>query len=145
MRIYIYGAKSIAIGVCRALQMLYPSHKVEGFLVTSLEGNPSVLLGLPVLAIDEFAFRFPEGEKPGIHILIATPENIHKAIVTTLEEHGFLKYTCVNSRIEAELMERFFACVTGAKKAFDWSFTGFIGGNVTSSVEGEEVFKEGIV
>ncbi len=108
MKIYIYGAKSIALGVCRAIQTLYPSYQVEGFFVSSKNGNPSTLANLPVRAIDQVVSMISDEEKLNIHILIATPENIHKEISSVLEENGFMQYTCITSQIEADLMERYF-------------------------------------
>lgn len=107
-KIFIYGAKSIALGVCRAIQILYPSYQVEGFLVNSLNGNPSILANLPVRTIDEVVSTISDEEKLNIHILVATPENIHKEIISVLEENGFRQCTCVTSRIESDLMERYF-------------------------------------
>lgn len=108
MKIYIYGAKSIALGVCQSIHLLYPSHKVEGFLVSSLEGNPTRLAGLPVQEIDNFASRLTDEEKGQIHILVATPENVHRAITHTLQQYGLTQYTCIDSTVEAELMERYY-------------------------------------
>ena len=107
MKLFIYGAKSIALGTCRALQKLYPSYQVEGFLVSSLNGNSAILADLPVYAFDEFTSLI-SGEKADIHILIATPENVHKEIISFLKEKGFMQYTCITSQIEADLMERYF-------------------------------------
>ena len=111
MRIYIYGAKSIALGVCRAIQTLYPSHKVEGFLVSSLEGNPSTLAELPVRAIGELATELGEAKKSEIHILVATPENVHDAICATLKQYVFSQYTCIDAVKEGQLMERYYAAI----------------------------------
>lgn len=108
MKLYIYGAKSIALGVCRGMQALYPSHPVEGFLVSSLEGNPTTLAGLSVLAIDDFSAKLSLEEKEQIHVLIATPENSHSIIINTLTEYGFLQYTCIDSVTEGQLMEAYF-------------------------------------
>ena len=111
--VYIYGAKSIALGVYRAMQTLYASHKVEGFLVSSLNGNPSMLADLPVRTLDEFVSIITADEKKDIHILIAIPENIHREIVMYLEAKGFTQHTCITSSIEAELMERYFEALRG--------------------------------
>lgn len=111
MNIYIYGAKSIALGVCRAIQTLYPSHRVEGFLVSSLEGNPSMLAELPVREIGGFSDALTAEDKAAVHILIATPENIHNIILFTLKEYGFSRYTCINSIVEADLMERYYDAI----------------------------------
>ena len=74
----IYGAKSIALGVCRAIQALIPENRLQGFAVTSLEGNPRTLAGLPVWELGELMDY-------GTQFLIATPENIQGEIVQYLE------------------------------------------------------------
>ena len=38
MKVLIFGAKSIALGVCEAVRVLYPDTNVMGFLVSSLPG-----------------------------------------------------------------------------------------------------------
>lgn len=111
MKVFIYGAKSIALGLCRAMQTLYPSHKVEGFLVSSLNENPSTLAGLPVKELEDFSSLLVATDKSNVHILIATPENIHSEICASLEGHGFFQYTCITSEIEACLMEQYFEVV----------------------------------
>lgn len=106
MKLYIYGAKSIALGICKAVQMLYPEHKVQGFLVTSAMGNPASLADLPVYEVATFALRTIE--KEACHILIAVPENVHSQIIKTLEEFNIRNYTCITSQIEKYLMENYY-------------------------------------
>lgn len=101
-QIVIYGAKSLALGVCLAMQELYPEYPVKGFMVKSLQNNPNILAGVPVREIRDVKER-------EIHILIATPEDLHKEIVCDLEQHGFAHYTCMDSPKEAKLMEEYFA------------------------------------
>lgn len=55
MKTMIFGAKSLALGACRALQKLDKKYEIEGFLVTSLEGNANMLNGLPVMEISKYA------------------------------------------------------------------------------------------
>lgn len=130
MKLFIYGAKSIALGTCRALQKLYPSYQVEGFLVSSLNGNSAILADLPVCSLDEFFLSISEEERKEIHILIATPENIHKEIVADLQSKGLVQYTCITSQIEAELMERYFEVLQEFPSLHKLSQ-----GNVTSKLE----------
>lgn len=102
MQVVIFGAKSIALGVCRALQELYKDFEVVGFLVTSRCDNPDMLRGLPVYELDNFRDR-------DMCILIATPEDTHVAIVKSLEEKGFHSHICINSKIESDLMGKYYA------------------------------------
>ena len=102
MNLMIYGAKSLALGMCRALQELYPKHPVKGFLVSSKEKNPHELAGLPVIELENYHSRES-------HILIATPEDLHGEIVKKLEQNGFFHYTCMDSQKEAALMEQYYS------------------------------------
>lgn len=101
MRYAIFGAKSTALGILKALEELYTEHKMTTFLVSSLEGNPLVLSGYPVLSVDEFADK-------EIPVIVATPENLHKEISQMLEEKGFTNYVCMDSCKEQALMERYY-------------------------------------
>lgn len=105
----IFGAKSIALGVCRAVQELYKDFDVVGFLVTSRRDNPDTLTGLPVYELDNF-------REKDICILIATPEDTHAAIVKSLEEKGFHSHICIDSKKESDLMRKYYA-VSGEFKA----------------------------
>jgi len=102
LRIVIFGAKSIALGVCSAVQELYKEFDVAGFLVTSRVGNPDTLAGLPVYELDRFHDR-------DACILIATPEDMHAAIVKSLEEKGFHNHICIDSKKESDLMGKYYA------------------------------------
>ena len=48
MKLVIYGAQGYALGAYKAIQTLYPKREISCFLVTHMEGNPSVLGGIPV-------------------------------------------------------------------------------------------------
>ncbi len=100
-QLIIYGAKSIALGVCLAVQKLYPQYPVKGFLVKSLQNNPDMLGGLPVWELNLMK------DKTAC-ILIATPEDTHSEIIHDLEQFGFWRYICIDSRKEARLMEAYF-------------------------------------
>ena len=101
MQLYIFGAKALALGMYRALSELYPEFPIQGFLVSPLKDNAPTLAGLPVM--DLLSIR-----DKNIHILIATPEDLHPEITDLLEQNGFHHYTCMNSRREAKLMEQYF-------------------------------------
>ncbi|MDD6069222.1 MAG: DUF4422 domain-containing protein [Clostridiales bacterium] len=108
IRIVVYGAKSIALGVCQAIRELYPECSLCCFLVSSLQNNPSILAGLPVRELKKFSQGLTQKEKDEIHVLIGTPEDLHLEIVAALEQHGLYHYTCMDSRREAKLMEQYF-------------------------------------
>lgn len=101
MQLYIFGAKALALGMYRALSELYPEFPVQGFLVSPLKDNAPTLAGLPVMDLLSISDK-------SIHILIATPEDLHPEITELLEQNGFYHYTCMNSRREAALMEQYF-------------------------------------
>ena len=108
MHLAVYGAKSIALGVYQAVKELYPEYSPCCFLVSSLQNNPSVLAGLPVMELAKFSQGMSLKEKGNVHVLIGTPEDLHPEIVAALEKHDFCHYTCIDSRREAKLMEQYF-------------------------------------
>lgn len=87
----IFGAQSVALGVCHAIHTLYKEYPITAFLVTSLQDNPTTLAGLPVYE----ASSFPDKD---VCVLIATPEDAHIQIIEHLKQHGFTKYICIDSR-----------------------------------------------
>lgn len=101
-QITIYGAKSTALGVCLAVQKLYSSCEIIGFIVKSRENNPDRLVGLPVWELSEVTQR-------QLKILIAVPENLHAEIIKDLGKHGFFNYICIDSKKEAKLMQDYYA------------------------------------
>lgn len=107
-KVIIYGAKSIALGIGEAVRKLYPQSAPLCFLVSSLQGNPSELMGLRVREIEEFVREHGRENLDSFHVLIGTPEDIHQDIVRILDRYGFCSYTCMDSRKEAALMERYF-------------------------------------
>lgn len=109
--ILFYGAQSFALSMCTAIQKLYPEYEIEGFLVTSLVGNPSFLNGLPVKELVSFAEALSLEERGKKHILIATPEDLHGEIVESLEKYGFAQYTCMDSIKEAKLMACYYDAI----------------------------------
>lgn len=108
MQILIYGARSLALGACKALQLLYPAYHIRGFLVTSMTGNRTALAGLPVWEIRDFTENVCAAGREDYHVLVATPEDLHANIVDTLIAYGYTQYTCLDSVKESKLMERYF-------------------------------------
>lgn len=101
MQILIFGAKSIALGACLAVQKLYQEFQVIGFLVSSKVDNPETLAGLPVYELKSFPHK-------NVCVLVATPEDTHEEIVRALEEQGFHNHICMDSDKESDLMERYY-------------------------------------
>lgn len=102
--IYIFGAKSLALGACVAIEHLYPQYHICGFVVSSLIGNPESLHGLPVIELTTL-------EDKEIPIFIATPEDVQPKIVEYLEEKGFHNYKCMDSQAEADLMGGYYRSI----------------------------------
>ena len=100
-KIVIFGAKSMALGIYRAIHTLHHDCCIEGFLVSTRQGNPPTLAGLPVWELSSFHER-------NVCVLIATPEDTHAEIVKMLEKHGFRSYICINSEKESTLMEQYY-------------------------------------
>lgn len=74
-------------------------------MVSSNKDNPDELAGLPVREIKDVG---PEVDKRQIYVVIATPEDVQPAIVTTLKQYGYEHYICIDSRKEAALMEHYY-------------------------------------
>lgn len=108
MKLAFYGAKSLALGMYRAIKHLYPECTVVGFLVSSLKDNSPSLAGLPVMELACYSKCLSDNERKDLHILVATPEDIHEEIVNDLKKHGFINYTCMNSLKESKLMKQYF-------------------------------------
>ncbi len=108
MKIAVYGAKSLALGMYMGIKELYPAEECIGFVVNSRKNNPSTLSGLPVIEMDELKEMIPHSDRKNLHILICTPEDIHGEIVAYLLENDFPAFTCMDSVKEAALMERYF-------------------------------------
>lgn len=99
--IAIYGAGMVSVSVYYAIKTLYPKCKVVAFLVSEKSDNPAEINGIPVIELSEFAERDAQ-------ILIATPENHHATITAALKERGLNDYICIDSKKEADLMERYY-------------------------------------
>lgn len=102
-KLAIFGAKSIALGACLAVQQLYKEDfEIIGFLVSSKADNPDTLSGLPVYELASFSQK-------DVCILIAIPEDVQEEVVKQLEERGFHNHICVDSRKESALMEKYYS------------------------------------
>lgn len=98
----IYGAKSLALGACFAIKELYPEYEVQGFVVSSLEGNPAQLGGLPVMELNAITDKT-------MNLLIATPEDVQGEIIKGLKKKGFQQYCCMDSALEESLMSAYYS------------------------------------
>lgn len=109
-KILIYGAKSIALGVCCAIESLFPEKEIMGFLVSEKRDNPEMLHCLPVMEIADCeeklgAERIGKGE---VTVLIGTPETVHPDIIHILEQHGFQRHICIDWKLEERMMEQYY-------------------------------------
>lgn len=102
MKLIIFGAKSIALGACLAVQKLYKDFEVVGFMVSSKAGNPDILAGLPVYELEDFPDK-------RICVLIAVPEDIQGKVIELLEDNEFHNHICIDSSRESKLMEKYYA------------------------------------
>lgn len=107
-RIIIYGAKSIALGIFKAVQELYPEYSVMCFMVNSLRHNPSILAGIPVKEVAELSRELNQEERVSIPVLISTPEDIHPEIINILNQYSFKNNICIDSKNESRLMEKYY-------------------------------------
>lgn len=108
MDIYIFGAKATAAGLYKALQVLEPEKRVKAFLVSKAERNVSDIWGCPVRILAETAVELSDDEKQRTEVYAAVPELVHKEVQNLLENHGFRNIVMLDSRMEADIMERYF-------------------------------------
>lgn len=87
MRTLIYGAQGIALSVYKAYIGANPEDEVIGFVVTSKEGNPDTLAGLPVIELRTFSAECID--KNGVQVIVATPKIVMDEIVKSLKNEGF--------------------------------------------------------
>ena len=109
MQLIIYGAQGYALGVYEAMKTLYPEREIPFFMVSSLEGNPAVLAGIPVREVAEVSASFSDEEKKDIEVIIATPENVQQEIEETLDRYGFCNHSRLTGGRWGELMDAFHA------------------------------------
>ena len=81
--VWIYGAHAIGEDLFLYLKLHGLEQKVRGFIVSSLEGNPTVLQGLPVKNINDV-----ENEIRSSLILVAAPEKFFREIQESLQTIG---------------------------------------------------------
>ena len=105
---YIFGAKATAAGLYKSLSILEPSKKVKAFLVSDAIGNVTEIWGVPVKEIFSVASELSEDEKKETLVYVAVPELVHIEVRELLESFGFKNYVMLDSRLEADLMERYF-------------------------------------
>lgn len=100
-RVVIYGAAMVAVSVYYAVKSLYTGCRIEAFLVSSREGNPTAIDGIPVKTLEEW-------EETGCRVLVAVPEEHHEAITAALKKRGMTDYICIDAGTEAALMEKYY-------------------------------------
>ncbi len=106
MRLAIYGAQGIALGVYKAIKTLFPNREILCFLVTSFEGNPHTVSGVSVRELNEFTLNTLK--KDDIEVLIATPESVMDDIEISLENSGLHNYIRITSLRFADIMRNMF-------------------------------------
>ncbi len=120
----IYGAKSLALGMYKAIKYLYPEEECIGFVVNSRVSNPSTLDDLPVIELDELKNQISVSDRNDLHILICTPEDLHQEISNYLDENEFRNYTPMDSVKESKLMERYFVGIGKFKSLHELNVDG---------------------
>ena len=108
MDTYIFGAKATAAGLYKALSVLEPDVAVKAFLVSSLKGNVPEIWGIPVRILSEVAAELTEDEKASSLVYVAVPELVHEEIRELLKGFGFDDPIMLDSRMEADVMGRYF-------------------------------------
>lgn len=109
MDLVIYGAQGTALGACRAIRRCCPERNILCFLVSKLEGNSSVLEGVPVCEVESFAAELSRQEAERIEVLIATPENMMGEIESFLGRCGLHRHVRLDSRRWAEMMGHYYS------------------------------------
>lgn len=90
-QIFIYGARVIAEEIARCLMDEPYRLNISGFMVSTLEGNPSELLGLPVITLAEGKRKYC-----GALIVIAVMERYLDEIIAELHRTGFENVLLMN-------------------------------------------------
>lgn len=106
--VYVFGARSVAVGFIRASRECCDDVRIRGCVVSSLEENPSEIEGLEVVELKEFSRRFADEEKHAIRVVVATPIYAQGEICDTLRIFGFDNVMCLDPVTEAELMHRYY-------------------------------------
>lgn len=97
----LYGAGMVAVSVYYAIKALYKNCRILAFIVSEKYGNPDEIDGVPVITLQEL-------DRTDVKILVAAPENHHCAIIRELERRNLRDYVCIDSRMEAWLMEKYY-------------------------------------
>lgn len=108
MDLVIYGAQGMALGAYRALKELCPQKNILCFLVTMAGDNASVLGGLPVRELSDFAGKLSQSEKDNIEALIAVPENVMPDIERELDSVGLYCHVRLDSVRWADMVSKAF-------------------------------------
>ena len=108
MDTYIFGAKATAAGLYKALIVLEPEKRIKAFLISKAEENVSEIWGCPVKVLSEVAETLTDAEKAEVLVYVAVPELVHRESRQYLENFGFQNLIMLDSRMEADLMGRYF-------------------------------------
>lgn len=100
--ISIYGAQLMASTIYEAITQIYQT-KVNYFIVEEREGNPFEIDGVRVLTLQEYI-----DENIQEQILIAVPEEHHKAVACELEKHGRTDYIFLVSQLRNQLLKEYY-------------------------------------
>ena len=102
---YIYGAGIVATSIYASIKNLYNLIPIA-FLVSSKEGNPSQIEGIPVLPLSEIQVA-----DVIYTYIIATPEAHHAVIADSLYKLGIAQEQLifVDNQLENTLMEAYFS------------------------------------
>lgn len=108
MNSYIFGARATAAGAYKALSVLKPQKNIKEFWVSEPNVNVPEIWGCPVEKLSKAVAELSDDEIVDSVVFVAVPELIHTEIRILLENYGFKKIIMLDSRMEAELMERYF-------------------------------------
>lgn len=108
MKLAIYGAQGMALAAAKAFTEMYPRRAVECFLVTEMGNNASMLMGVPVLEVQDYLERSSADAREQTEILIATPEGVQEEIEKYLIKLGVYHYRRLSSMQWAELMKLYY-------------------------------------
>lgn len=113
--IYIFGAKSTAIGAIRAIRKLYPSCNIKACIVSSCKDNPTEIEGIEVVEHKALNMQLSKEVRKKICILVATPIYVQDEIKSTLNMFGYTNVILLDSEMEEKLMGDYFKAI-GAYK-----------------------------
>lgn len=105
----IYGAQGTALAVYKAMVKGKLPIEFLGFLVTSLEENPSLLKNFPVYELESYASKLSTLDKELLQIWIATPDFVMNQIENELYKFNLQNIKRIDSITLAKLQENMFA------------------------------------